>query len=297
MTRLPGGGGDGSGRPGTVDKLPNRRFVSYPLPVYHITKKDGLRTIRQEEQKMRKNVNHNDFIKVQRKLTYNFGKVRDKLIFEVVDVDKHPYKVKDMYHSDLGNGFAAAYKIYLSQDKHGCNTVEITEELAEEMEYDLDLIRFFACFSMSEIFPAKLVTLDCMEVDMDMSKPLPPVPKGEDEMYILSNGFSDLGASCLYYPMMKELLAYRLKCDYYALPTSRHEHLIIPDRDGKVKHSDLKMIFLAALMGVPKKDIISSKVLHYSRETRELTRVYSAAEGEQKSEGGECNDADSREEK
>ena len=93
-------------------------------------------------------------------------------------------------------------------------------------------------------------------------------------MYVLTNSTGSLGASALFYPDVKEKAAELLGSDFYILPSSCHEVILVPDSTD-IKAQDLcDMVKQANRSVVEDKDILSDNVLHYSRDERRLERVY-----------------------
>lgn len=101
-----------------------------------------------------------------------------------------------------------------------------------------------------------------------------PVADADKEpMYVLSNESGVYGAATLFYPGMQEQVADKLGEGYYALPSSLHEFLIVPESAG-VNLPDLsEMVKTANETVVEAKDILSDTVLHYDRDEKKLESI------------------------
>ena len=92
-------------------------------------------------------------------------------------------------------------------------------------------------------------------------------------MYVLTNASRSLGAAAMFYPDVKEKAAEIIGGDYYILPSSCHEVILVPDT-LEVKAKDLcEMVKEANRTVVEDKDILSDNVYHYSKDERRLDMI------------------------
>jgi len=56
--------------------------------------------------------------------------------------------------------------------------------------------------------------------------------KGEDKMYVLSNRARSNGAACMIYPYVLRMMGDILEEDFYILPSSIHEVILVPASAG-----------------------------------------------------------------
>ena len=106
---------------------------------------------------------------------------------------------------------------------------------------------------------------------LDRDAPLAPEEVGG--MYVLTNSTGSLGAAALFYPDVKEKAAELLGSDYYILPSSTHEVILVPDTAGINPKELCEMVKQANRTVVDEKDILSDNVYHYSRDERRLDKV------------------------
>ena len=72
---------------------------------------------------------------------------------------------------------------------------------------------------------------------------------------------------------MKEKAAELLGSDYYILPSSTHEVILVPDTAGINAKELCDMVKQANRTVVEEKDILSDKDYHYSKDERRLDKV------------------------
>ncbi|MCC6093594.1 MAG: DUF5688 family protein [Eubacterium sp.] len=97
------------------------------------------------------------------------------------------------------------------------------------------------------------------ELDADSGE-LPDSP-----LYLLSNQSRPYGAAVIALPGMTERIAEKLECDYFIIPSSVHECLILPD-DGNYSVSELnEMVRSINQTNVEEQDVLSDHVYIYKR--------------------------------
>jgi hypothetical protein len=106
---------------------------------------------------------------------------------------------------------------------------------------------------------------------LDRDEPVAPEDIGS--MYVLTNASGSLGAAALFYPDVKEKTGEILGSDYYILPSSIHEVILVPDAAGIDKKELCDMVKQANRTVVEPQDILSDNVYHYSRDDRRLDKI------------------------
>lgn len=98
--------------------------------------------------------------------------------------------------------------------------------------------------------------------EQEAGRPLP--------MYVLTNRKEQFGAACLLYPGMLERLSGRIRSDYYILPSSIHECIIVPV-SGQFSSSELKDIVTEINKKfVHPQEVLADTVYEYSQKERRL---------------------------
>lgn len=89
-------------------------------------------------------------------------------------------------------------------------------------------------------------------------------------MYILTNRKKQFGAACLLYPGILECMSRRIKSDYYILPSSIHECIVVPV-SGNYSSQELKEM-VTEINGkyVHPQEVLANAVYEYSRKERRL---------------------------
>jgi hypothetical protein len=90
-------------------------------------------------------------------------------------------------------------------------------------------------------------------------------------LYLLTNERKCLGAACISYPGEAERIAEQLQSDYYMLPSSVHECLILPD-DGRYSADELgNMVQEINRTQLQPQEILADHVYRYDRKTQKMS--------------------------
>lgn len=195
------------------------------------------------------------------------------LEFHICSKEGNRSYLKNLPYTDLGTGLVATYHLrgVFGED----SSVTITNELFSMMDISKDELHSKALMNTEKKHPA---TFEGMEAVLDgMLDPVHQSPllsidmaKPESEMVVLTNRDRREGAAVLFYPGVQETIRYVMNKDYYVLPSSRHEVLIVPADDGR-NPEELRMIVREInATQVDKEDRLSNEVYLYDHKEKEL---------------------------
>ena len=205
------------------------------------------------------------------RFTESFAAVKDGLRVRLTDLNGG-MEDRDVVFIPVGCGYA--YEVYLEDGETGriAGTVRIPAG-TEDRERLAELVTAAALENTLLQTPPQIrrlrdVLYPCPEEGLpdDSQRGADGVP----ELYVLSGKAERFGAAALFYPGAADLASKAAGGDYYVLPSSVHEVLILPD-DGR---QDAKV--LAAMVKeingqiVAPRERLGSRVLHYSAERKVL---------------------------
>lgn len=173
---------------------------------------------------------------------------------------------------------AITFHIMLDQSDKGTATTMINDNMMEAYGIDLDQLYQDALLNSSVICPAQIENmgeaLSRMMIEDMKSAGAPPEMIQEMEkdlkesnkdnpMTIITNDRLVDGASAIFYPGVMDLVGERMKGDYFILPSSVHETLVVPD-DGRVSLQELTdMVKEVNMTQVNPEDQLTDQVYHY----------------------------------
>ena len=97
--------------------------------------------------------------------------------------------------------------------------------------------------------------------------------ESETPLYVLTNKARLYGASCILYPNLLDSIADKLTCDFYLIPSSIHEFLILPVLPGTCIQDLNAMIHEVNSTQVEEEEILSDHAYFYSCSEKLLTSM------------------------
>lgn len=175
------------------------------------------------------------------------------------------------------HGLAIVYYFRYAAEK-GILTASITNSLAQMWDIDEEALFTLASGNTPRLCRGIVLTLDNV---LGSSKSLKTKPyAGFDftcsetdilPMYVATNASKTYGAAVILYDGLLETAAERLS-SFYALPSSVHEFMFIPDTFGNV--ADIKqMVQEINADEVPEEEVLSDNIYHYDSNAHELKIV------------------------
>ena len=123
--------------------------------------------------------------------------------------------------------FAIVFIMFIEASPYNHGTILITNDLISYWKTNIDELYEIACRNMPTLLPISLVPMHDMvcellnDDDVDLLEDSP--------LYILTNKKRTLGASVLLYDNALSYVAQKLKENFYILPSSIHELIIVPE--------------------------------------------------------------------
>lgn len=123
--------------------------------------------------------------------------------------------------------------------------------------------------NVRRLLPAKLDRMkDVLACMLEL-----PVEEDDDEdiMYVMSNEIRSFGAACIFYEGVMEMIHAVLKENYYIVPSSVHEVIILPESMAPGKREMEEVVAEMNETQVEAEEILSDKVYYYNGESRQLS--------------------------
>lgn len=195
--------------------------------------------------------------------------VKGKVVYQVLNGGANRDSLRNRVYADIGQGLVKVYAIYQKLrgfEKEGC--ISITHDVMKCFAYDFEEIQKDAEENTPRIFPAEFTSVRQL-LEMAQEVPVSKNP-AEIELYELTNTLAYRGAGALFYPGMQEKIGEQLGRNYFVLPSSLHEVLIVPEGpkvSAWMLEMDMRAINRKARL---REEFLSDKVLFYDREKGQL---------------------------
>lgn len=206
-----------------------------------------------------------------------YENVKKKVAFKLVNTEKNQQMLKEVPHISLLD-LSIVFYILVDVDEKGSATIQIRNEYIENWNVNVEQLYKDAKLNVKCLIPARLM---CMQhvieklcdiskgEEKDLLKAKFP-PENKEFMYILTNSIHQFGAAVLAYPNILEMASRIIGEDFYLLPSSIHEVILIP----KSKSPDLKdlneMINEVNETQVQEEEVLSDHAYYYEKNTHTL---------------------------
>lgn len=210
----------------------------------------------------------------------SFGKVKDRICYRLVEKKRNETLLEEIPHMEFLDLAICFYYAYYS-DVLGEGSILIynshmkmwdtsTEELFELARENTPRLFPWKCSTLGEILAGDART----EEEEGGSKTGLQVPLYDEiPMKILTNSKRSYGAVCILYPGVLEEVAERMGGDFYILPSSVHEVILLP-YDGTFSEKSIKdMISEVNRTQVEPEEVLCDSLYYYNagrKETRQL---------------------------
>ena len=227
----------------------------------------------------------------------DFDQVKDHIAARVVGMEDNADLLDQRPHAEMDD-LAVTYCVMLGEDANGSMSVPVTNQLMETWGVTQEELHDLAKANQDELTPSTFKSMN--EVMAEMMIPqmmndmgldreaaqemvesmMPP----EDKMFVLSNEQKLNGAAALLDDKMMDQIAEKVGGDFYILPSSVHEVLIVP-ADAGMDLKDLEaMVQEVNETQVAPQDRLSDHVYQYDTDTHEVFRADRAEEHQQAKE-------------
>lgn len=198
-------------------------------------------------------------------------KIKDRVTFSVIGAKNNISMLQDMPHR-IKDDMAMVYRIIVNQENQEVGSVKISDQLAESLNLNEKDLYNMAMENTPKLFPAQFQSMfDVLKKMMpEMAEMMEP-NIFEDSMYVLSNEQNIDGASALFYPGVQEEIYKHMGKEYYVLPSSIHETIIVPKNES-MNATELKnMVMEINGKEVSPDEVLTDSVYEYDARSKTLT--------------------------
>ena len=206
--------------------------------------------------------------------------VRKNVVFRLMNYEKNRELLKDSIYIRV-NDLAAVYYYCVVGDGETLSSIRLTERSLETFGIEKDELYGLAKENTVRLFPSTMnnikdVMKDIYQRNMlngsckcENEEEIKSLLESEDrmEMYVLSNTKGINGATCLLYDGLLDSIRRELDCDFYILPCSVHEVILLPARDEDETEYLANMVKSVNRTNVGPQDFLSDSVYRYSKDS------------------------------
>lgn len=221
----------------------------------------------------------------------NFEATQDSIVPRLIGIENNEELLENRPHVIIDD-LAVVFAVDLGESDMGNASVPITNQMMESWGVSVEDLHEAAIKNMDELSPAVFKSMN--EVMKEMMLPdmmrdgmsqegaeallESMMPPDEGKMFVLTNEAKLNGSVEILSDSVMSDVAEKLGEDFFILPSSIHETLIIPESAGMDRHELEAMVQEVNATQVAPQDRLSDHVYHYDAKDHELMRADKAEE-------------------
>lgn len=197
----------------------------------------------------------------------DYSQMKEKLAMEVVSAEANKDMLQNVPHQNMED-MAVVYRFVLNSDEEGRASILVTNQILENMGVTPEQLHADALENAPLIKPAEIkgmseVMAEMMGAEQAEMMGIVPVAPEDEQMFVATVPDKVHGAGVLAYQDFMDQAAERAGGDFFILPSSIHEILIVPD-NGKMDLKELEnMVKEVNATQVAPADKLTDSVYHY----------------------------------
>ena len=196
----------------------------------------------------------------------NFENMKEKIVYKIIHAPQNEVLLQTL-PSIAYLDFAIVFYILFEIDEKGTATIPVTEDLLQVWETTLDEIHELAKQNTPKLLPAVFKPMRIV-IDELMGNPCNNLIQSDDIMFVLTNSLRSFGAACILYEPVLEDISKILNDDYYILPSSIHEVIILSAKHASSQKALDEMITEINNTQVAEEEVLSDHAYYYSRKSK-----------------------------
>lgn len=195
----------------------------------------------------------------------SYESVKEKIVYRLINKEKNKTMLTDTPFEPYLD-MAAVFYVLLEVNAYGTAAMMVRKEHLKGWNVSREDIYRQACRNTKRLLPCEFKTMKEVIAELDGSREMP----GRDVMYVLSNTLRSFGAAVVMYDGVLGRVGDHLKENYYVLPSSIHEMIIIPESEAPGKSELANMVAEINATQVEEEDVLSDNAYYYDRKLKKL---------------------------
>ena len=207
----------------------------------------------------------------------DFERAKKQICYKLINAERNSELLADAPHKIVCDDLAVIFYILVSQDFEGTATITIRNNMMNIWGVDTDILFALALDNTQRLFRGSVKSMASVMMDMfsdrlddeDAKEFYDMVVSEEDmiPMYVCTNLAKVNGAGVILYKDLLKEFADRIGADFYILPSSIHETLLIPVVDNMELDYLTSMVREVNATQVAPEEQLSDNVYIYRRAT------------------------------
>ena len=198
--------------------------------------------------------------------------VKDRIVFKLINTGKNGEFLRDVPHRTFLD-LSVVFYVLIEINCNGPAAMPVKYSHIKRWGIEGSALWDAAVENVKQLLPAEFFTMrhalkECIEQKTftDRAENLLSEPEMQrDSMYVLSNRIRSYGAACIAYPHVLEMIGGILGEDFYVLPSSVHEVVIVPVSAGVGCRDMDEMVAEVNRTQVAPEEVLSDRAYYYDR--------------------------------
>lgn len=196
----------------------------------------------------------------------DYKKIKGHIVYRLINKEANDKLLEEVPHKDYLD-LAIVYYLMLDISSYGMASMLIRNEHVKLWGVTEQEIHINACKNTSTLLPDEFQTMSSL-IESLTGKKEPKLPK--DILYVLSNHIRSFGAAAILYERRLENIGDYLGDNYYVIPSSVHEVIIIPESEISLETQLKELVKEVNDTQVEDEEVLSYSVYYYDRAMRKL---------------------------
>lgn len=203
--------------------------------------------------------NHPD---VQLSELMDYEAMKGKLMVEVVPTAGNEEMLKGVPHVNHED-ISMIYRFVMENDGEGISSVLVKNEMLKNYGISAEKLHADAMKNAPELFPTEIRSMQETMAEILGIEPEDIPMEGMMPMYVATCNHGIYGAGCIFYPEFMEQAVEKMSGDFFILPSSVHEVILIPDMVDTSFRELEEMVQSINKEQVSPSERLSDSVYHY----------------------------------
>lgn len=153
-----------------------------------------------------------------------FSLIENKIVYRVIHYEKNRELLENVPYVRFLD-LAITFCVLLEVTEHGTATMMVRNEHLEMWNVSKEVLYENACRNTEKLLPYSFQTMNAVVEELTGM----PVYEEDDVLYVLTNCIRSFGAAAMLYKDRLRRIGEYLRENYYILPSSIHEVIIVPE--------------------------------------------------------------------
>lgn len=196
----------------------------------------------------------------------DYSVLKGRIVYRLINREANQDILKEIPYIPYLD-LAIVFYVLIELSEYGTAAMPVKKEHLKLWKVTAEQIYEQACKNTHRLLPCEFQTMRAVIAELAGLGE----DKGEDCLYVLTNCLKSFGASVILYPERLAEIGKYLGENYYVLPSSVHEVLILPESAAPGKKALCDMVSEINETQVPPEEVLSDRVYFYALGQGELS--------------------------